>query len=138
MDKHTPGPWDTNGLRIWAKFAYSDSQAFELATMSHFVPCTEREATARVMAASPELLEALESLLTDVGRASSLPGAVKARAALAKARGDDNQVECQACYGKGFNDVDAQVAERESDVQTFRETCEVCDGTGKVSAGGAA
>lgn len=64
-------------------------------------------------------------------------------AALAKARGDavrdpDDFVECQACYGKGFNDVERQVAERKSDVQTFRETCDACEGTGKVSAGGVA
>lgn len=50
----------------------------------------------------------------------------------------DAFVECQACYGKGFNDVERQVAERKSDVQTFRETCEACDGTGKVNAGGVA
>lgn len=72
---------------------------------------------------------------------SSLVG--KVDAALAKARGDavrdlDDFVECQACYGKGFNDVERQVAERKSDVQTFRETCDACEGTGKVSAGGAA
>lgn len=102
MDKHTPGPWDTNGLRIWAKFAYSDSQAFELATMSHFVPCTEREATARVMAASPELIEACElmlqwfaaeddhSLMPDFYARVDLCRRVEiaVRAALAKARGE--------------------------------------------------
>lgn len=48
-------------------------------------------------------------------------------------RAADAPQECQACVGKGFNDVDRQVAERKSDVQTFREECEARDGTGKVS-----
>ncbi|PTE02684.1 hypothetical protein [Pandoraea apista] len=93
-DKHTPGPWDTNGLRIWAKVAYSDSQALELATMSHFVPCTEREATARLTAAAPELLEALEQIERLSRTADAKLVNVRAmlgdiaRAALSKARGE--------------------------------------------------
>ncbi|HIE4193251.1 MULTISPECIES: hypothetical protein [Burkholderia] len=63
--KHTPGPWETNGLRIWAKVMFSDSQALELATMSHFVPCTERAATAQLMTAAPDMAEILEIIAAD-------------------------------------------------------------------------
>ncbi len=41
----------------------------------------------RLRSVTPELLEALNDLLNDVGRASSLPGARKARAAIARAEG---------------------------------------------------
>ncbi len=41
----------------------------------------------RFVEAAPYLLDACESLLTDVGTASSIPGAVKARAAIARATG---------------------------------------------------
>lgn len=107
------------------------------------------EQFAQINAINAELLEASEMALSYIEavcfntpnekkRRNYADAASKIRAALAKARGDDNQVECQACYGKGFNDVERQVAERKSDVQTFRETCEACEGTGKVNAGGAA
>lgn len=102
------------------------------------------EQFAKINAINAELLDALEQIerlsRTADAKLVDIPAMLGdiARAALSKARGDDNQVECQACYGKGFNDVERQVAERKSDVQTFRETCDACEGTGKVSAGGVA
>ena len=42
----------------------------------------------RLHAVNEELLEALNALLNDVGRANSMLGAVKARAAIAKATGE--------------------------------------------------
>ena len=92
--------------------------------------------------AAHDLIQQRKAARKAFGAAKRSIGAA-GRAALAKARGDavrdlDDFVECQACYGKGFNDVERQVAERKSDVQTFRETCDACEGTGKVSAGGAA
>lgn len=47
----------------------------------------------------------------------------------------DSFVDCDACCGNGFRDVEHQVAERESDVQTFREECETCGATGKEYKG---
>ncbi|ODN63466.1 hypothetical protein BA763_08100 [Burkholderia cenocepacia] len=44
---------------------FSDSQALELATMSHFVPCTERAATAQLMTAAPDMAEILEIIAAD-------------------------------------------------------------------------
>jgi len=43
---------------------------------------------AQMFAVAPEMLEVINAMLDDVGRASSLPSAVKARALLAKIDGD--------------------------------------------------
>jgi DnaJ-class molecular chaperone len=43
---------------------------------------------------------------------------------------DDGRVECDRCLGKGWNWEDHQVAERKSDIQTFKVECSKCDGTG--------
>lgn len=93
-----------------------------------------------------ELIAALEQIerlsRTADGKLVNVPAMIGdiARAALSKARGasldTDDVVECSACFGKGFNDVRCQVAERASDMQDFRETCEACDGTGKIKARG--
>jgi hypothetical protein len=85
--KGTPGPWETNGLRIWAKVLFSESQALELATMSHFVPCTERQATARLIAAAPDLLDALEAVVRVADRTTDEFD--MARAAIARALGKE-------------------------------------------------
>lgn len=47
----------------------------------------------------------------------------------------DDFVDCDECNGNGFRDVKRQVAERKSDVQTFREECESCCGSGKEYKG---
>lgn len=47
----------------------------------------------------------------------------------------DDFVDCDECNGVGFRDVERQVAERKSDVQTFREDCESCGGSGKEYKG---
>jgi DnaJ-class molecular chaperone len=43
---------------------------------------------------------------------------------------DDEKLECDRCLGKGWNLEDHQVAERKSDIQTFKVECSKCDGTG--------
>jgi DnaJ-class molecular chaperone len=43
---------------------------------------------------------------------------------------DDERVECDRCLGKGWNWEEHQVAERKSDIQTFKVDCSKCDGTG--------
>lgn len=43
---------------------------------------------------------------------------------------DDEKPECDRCLGKGWNWEDHQVAERKSDVQTFKIHCDQCEGTG--------
>jgi hypothetical protein len=99
--KHTPGPWSVvfektstgkdfgiicggsgrSGLMDTVICHAPDSQS-EPTSFKRF-----QEANARLMAAAPELLAALNALLDDVGRANSMLGAVQARAAIAKAIG---------------------------------------------------
>ena len=102
--KHTPGPWViADGGPIIA-----DSQNMIAVTLDMFdsnedlstwiqtrVTRPEREANARLIAAAPELLEALEELVTALDYAvtrrsrARRDAAVKsARAAIAKARGE--------------------------------------------------
>lgn len=150
MDKHTPRPWSVRYDFVVQAASFEVGRLVPVAQPYGVnTDGTDLFANARLIAAAPELLEAAEIALSYIEavcfntpnekkRRNYADAASKIRAAIAKARGDDNQVECQACYGKGFNDVERQVAERKSDVQTFRETCDACEGTGKVSAGGVA
>lgn len=87
---HTPGPWrfytepQPNGCPI-----VGDGKGLMVAMLAHTVNQADQKekafANARLIASAPELLEALDMLLNDVGRANSMLGAVKARAAIAKA-----------------------------------------------------
>ena len=83
MSKHTPGPWDA------CESAICDGSANVIALVSpaHMGERNEGAANARLIASSPELLEALEELLAaqvcdDCGLCD------KARAAIRKAKGD--------------------------------------------------
>ena len=105
--KFTPGPWEYDGKsRIDAvQFRKPTGHICEdgseyiggLVALPYHCGALGRgdthEANARLIAAAPELLEALGSMLEDVGRASSLPSAVKARAAIAKALGNVEQAK---------------------------------------------
>jgi hypothetical protein len=91
--KHTPGPWRTF---VWNEFAgeaviqkvvvINDNK--EIAKFSRGTD--EVMANARLIAAAPELLEALEMLAAvDFGADGSVErGALLARIAIAKARGE--------------------------------------------------
>jgi hypothetical protein len=107
--KHTPGPWfidESKGpilqggakatVGVWAQARFDeacDSDDDEIepedekwvcgawGTLSH-----EDIANARLIAAAPDLLEALEDLLS--GRDSDIDWRVAARAAIAKAKGE--------------------------------------------------
>lgn len=87
--KHTPGPWwvTEHGVRdVGGYIAHTNSvQRYEGQDERYAREVAHREADKLLIAAAPELLEALQDLLNDVGRASSMLGAVKARAAIAKA-----------------------------------------------------
>ena len=93
MVKHTPKPWTcTPGRDYCSQFDIWDKDGME-------VQCSnaEREANARLIAAAPDLLEALESLYhtaNSIGEDTCDPvafaGALEdARAAIAKARGQE-------------------------------------------------
>ena len=56
MSEHTEGPWFTDGN-------YIAHQSGDIATLDGVRPAEEEEANARLIAAAPELLEALDALL---------------------------------------------------------------------------
>ncbi len=96
--EHTPGPWRSTGFEYepeagWFVREARDSRYLAIAS----VRCTYREteeieANARLIAAAPELLEALERALIFIGNTEdefgdNLECGDIARAAIAKARG---------------------------------------------------
>lgn len=96
--KGTPGPWtfsrsDQFGdARFYVAQAdgapytpyYSDVSTLIAETVSSELVRIQ-EANAKLIAAAPELLEALDQMLDDIGRANSMPSAVKARSVIRKA-----------------------------------------------------
>ena len=82
MSKHTPGPWhyfETEDGRCRVKPL---NRKYIVAECSAMEPqCEEQRSNARLMAAAPELLEALRDMV-DHGDATAF---AKARAAIAKA-----------------------------------------------------
>ena len=102
MTKHTPGPWEVNtpnGLLIvadgvtLARMAYSIG-GFSQGSISNSPGISEAEANARLIASSPELLEALAVLIDHAKEAyphfEDTRGKAdirKAEAAIAKAEG---------------------------------------------------
>lgn len=101
--KHTPGPWhqtrkhprqisDTRGFKIAKCLTTTKGANFEMTP-------AEAEANARLIAAAPDMLEALEGFVEmyvdfaesgDAGffDAEETPQVIKARAAIAKAKGE--------------------------------------------------
>lgn len=92
--KHTPGPWTADE---WAT-GYTVSSDLEHYSVCHLEGCNNAEANARLIAAAPELLAALEAF---IGLPFPMPGQKssnrgwsdfqaycdQARAAIAKAKG---------------------------------------------------
>lgn len=93
MSKHTAGPWESSDR--YGMVVTKDKKGWEIADIRPDVP--EFEANARLMAAAPDLLEALEELkceliLSDVDmdyiESHFRPSLNKAMAAIARAKGD--------------------------------------------------
>lgn len=97
--KHTPGPWATE-YRATSRGGYAqeifDSKGELIATAAWYpikysvtTTTTNREANARLIAAAPDLLEAIEEALSHCGASGYLncgkPATDKLRAAIAKA-----------------------------------------------------
>lgn len=95
--QHTPGPWHYGINRSGHSFLVKDPEGRLVCNMSwhhssreHYPLQAESEANARLIAAAPELLEALTAAWNSMD--TSIPGSPgspieKARAALAKATG---------------------------------------------------
>jgi hypothetical protein len=92
MSKHTPGPWAVNPMN--AQVDEFGGQGMPLPVCHMLWPTDKRKeaetmANARLIAAAPDLLEALERILAD-GDVRDILGKAdmsKARSAIAKARG---------------------------------------------------
>jgi len=87
----SPGPWRIVGPRSDGKtFIKTDTENLAIAALS-FSDNKRGQANACLIAAAPEMLEALEALVGDWGvtaRAETTDECKAARAAIAKARGD--------------------------------------------------
>jgi hypothetical protein len=101
MSKHTPGPWVVNDIRDCGTFIQTKEEfengrltigVVESATNRTYYPTRyEAKANARLIAAAPELLDALQHVLaaSDAGDMDSLANAAsEARAAIAKAEAE--------------------------------------------------
>lgn len=93
MSKHTPGPWAATYKHLGdAPFVVESGQPGEPNGGCYMAECygPDAEANARLIAAAPELLEALELLLfaPPSGCVDHHAIDAKARAAIAKARGE--------------------------------------------------
>jgi hypothetical protein len=94
-NKHTPGPWLRDNLTIYTlrpcKWLGHDSMenawtAYVMPNGQHKIPLKELEANARLIAAAPELLEALEWIESNpFAHRANMVGV--ATAAIAKAKG---------------------------------------------------
>ena len=89
--KHTPGPWEANKRGIGSHGQFDGYEIQTTATKEDFSktvvePAIMKNADARLIAAAPELLEALEAIaMTQEGKEDMRS---IARAAIAKARGE--------------------------------------------------
>jgi hypothetical protein len=76
MNKHTPGPWHVEGRAI-----NGGERDDMLALVNLAMPAADAYANARLIAAAPELYEALRKLRAEVGATLSLSEAAIAEAA---------------------------------------------------------
>lgn len=82
MSAHTPGPWRSNDFSSSVYgYIFGDSQA----VCRVFLDGDECEANARLIAASPDLLDALQYAVKQVPELATVPGIA---AAIAKATGE--------------------------------------------------
>lgn len=92
--RHTSGPWFVTETAPDRDIDYSGetfvrwhANGMPLVTLGNYAP-DERRANARLIAAAPDLLEALEELLNALPSATTHPAIKAARAAIARATGE--------------------------------------------------
>ena len=93
MTKHTPAPWFYNGTEIGPLSTEEDQSRgiiLPIAYMEQYDFPAEYNANARLIAAAPDLLEALEGMIEGftVDDRYASESVIKARAAIAKATGE--------------------------------------------------
>jgi len=107
MSNYTPGPWRfnnnvqwgwvTNPFSVTVKKPGVHSAVVANMPARQTIPWTEAEANARLIAAAPDLLEALQRLITEIEVATAARtlgelGAIgQAEAAIRRATGDKNE-----------------------------------------------
>lgn len=92
-NQHTPGPWTVKSHENDTYTIHVACKSWESWAVAHIEDCTQDEANARLIAAAPDLLAALEDLLKTALSRGENPGLDeggpvldKARAAIAKAK----------------------------------------------------
>lgn len=86
MSKHTPGPWLVDGVEIRATDSHESESICEMSPGFS-------DADASLIAATPDLLKALEAAVSDYDQIAAAPDEMNldwvddARAAIAKAKG---------------------------------------------------
>jgi hypothetical protein len=88
--KHTPGPWKLRlGTGVQYDYIIETKAGALVAAYPHYSGATKKatKANARLIAAAPEMLEALQRLYKDFPYVNQANGGMQARAAIAKAIG---------------------------------------------------
>ena len=62
MNKHTPGPWATNGRCIYQEADSPDSR--QICEINYLDPDQDHEFNARLIAAAPDLLKVLQMMVS--------------------------------------------------------------------------
>jgi hypothetical protein len=93
MSKHTPGPWASHYHKTTDTYTiHVEGRSWESWAVAEVGFCTQDEANARLIAAAPELLAALETAIAPFAGISDenllLDWQRNARAAIAKAKGE--------------------------------------------------
>jgi hypothetical protein len=94
MSEHTPGPWVTDDIQEGDKYRYvlaseNEEVIARIMLLSPWGLIITAEANARLIAAAPDLLEALKAFANEiVPNNPNDPLWVNARAAIAKATGE--------------------------------------------------
>ena len=88
MSEHTPGPWRANFAIGGAAYVFGGDRNFAL-VFNEWQDKANQEANARLIAAAPELLEALIELRSFYIETTGLPP-VAANKAIAKAKGSSH------------------------------------------------
>lgn len=86
MSKHTPGPWEVLEEKDYPPSVISEMH--DICTMSGAKSNPSVMADARLIAAAPELLEALEAVMAEYEDGYGLRCLKQVRSAIAKATGE--------------------------------------------------
>lgn len=85
--KHTPGPWDCIGGAVYANDGQTPIAYMDRVSGNGTSP-VERDQNAHLIAAAPELLEALQNLVANCREiCPGMPNMMQAEAAIKKALG---------------------------------------------------